>query len=48
MDFAIPINWASPFPNLGVSGAIFYFDFIFYRFFFVNKQCRPCSDAAEQ
>ena len=29
MDFSIPINWMGPFPNLGVSGAFFYFDFIF-------------------
>ena len=33
MDFANHINWASLFPNLGVSGAIFYFDIIFDRFF---------------
>ena len=31
MDFSIPINWTSPFPNLGVPGAFFYFDFIFNR-----------------
>ena len=31
MDFSIPINWMSPFPNLGMSGAFFYFDFIFNR-----------------
>ena len=24
-----PINWMSPFPNLGLSGAFFYFDLIF-------------------
>ena len=28
MDFSIPINWTSPFPNLGVSGIFFYFYFI--------------------
>ena len=33
IDFSIPINWMSPFPNLGVSGAFFYFYFIFGRIF---------------
>ena len=33
MDFSIPINWTSPFPNLGMSGAFFYFDLIFDRNF---------------
>ena len=31
MDLSIPINRTSSFPNLGVSGAFFYFHFIFYR-----------------
>ena len=31
MDFSIPINWMSPFSNLRVSSAFFYFDFIFNR-----------------
>ena len=31
MDFSIPINWTSPFSNLGVSSEFFYFDFIFIR-----------------
>ena len=31
MDFSILINWISPFQILGVSGAFFYFDFIFDR-----------------
>ena len=31
MDFSNPINWMSPFPNLGVSGAFFYFDIIIDR-----------------
>ena len=30
-DFSILINRASPFPNSGVSGAFFYFEFIFGR-----------------
>ena len=29
MDFSILISWTSPFLNLGMSGAFFYFDFIF-------------------
>ena len=34
MNFSIPINWTSQFPNLGVSGAFFYFDLIFDRIFY--------------
>ena len=45
MDFSIPINCTRPFPNLGVSGPFFYFDF-FKIEFPVSKQCRPWSDAA--
>ena len=41
MDPSIIINMTSPFPNLGVSGAFFYFNFIF------NRICKPWSDAAE-
>ena len=34
MDFSIPINWMSPFPNLGVSD-------VFLIEFPVSKQRRP-------
>ena len=44
MDFSIPFNWMSPFPNLGVSGAFFYFCFILIEFP-ISKHCRPWLDA---
>ena len=43
MDFSIPINWMSPFQNLGMSGVFFFFFLIKFP---VSKQCRPWSDAA--
>ena len=43
MDFSIPVNWMSPFPNLGVSGAFLFFIILilFLIEFPVNKQWRP-------
>ena len=41
MDYAILINWTSPFPILGVSGVIFHFYFIFDRNFCMQKIADP-------
>ena len=50
MDFSIPINWTSPFPSLGVSGALSIL-ILFLIEFPASKQCRPwsapCSAASD-
>ena len=44
MDYSIPINWTSPFSNLGMSGAFLLI--LFLTEFPVSKQCRHWSDVA--